>query len=102
MSAPNFRVQAGSSSLQREHETVLSFYRTLSVRIAMLTQDQLDFYHENGYVLAKGLLRPDEAAEYRRECHDLAERLSKHQNMDATWGSAREAVEEAKDTKVLH
>ncbi|HLK55548.1 MAG TPA: phytanoyl-CoA dioxygenase family protein [Chthonomonadaceae bacterium] len=68
----------------------------------MLTTDQLDFYRENGYVLARGLLTPDEAALYRRECHDLAERLSHHEDMDATWGAARAAVAEAKETKILH
>ena len=68
----------------------------------MLSNDQLAFYRENGYVLAEGLLTPEEAADYRRECHDLAERLSKHENMDATWGSARQAVAEAERTVVLH
>ena len=68
----------------------------------MLSNDQLAFYRENGYVLAEGLLTPEEAADYRRECHDLAERLSKHENMDATWGSARQAVAEAEKTVVLH
>ena len=68
----------------------------------MLSQEQLEFYRENGYILVKGLLSPEEAAAYRQETHDLAARLSAHKNMDATWGSAREAVPGAKDTKILH
>lgn len=67
-----------------------------------LTPKQLDFYQDNGYLLVEGLLKPEEAAELRRECHELAERLSAHKNIDATWGSAREAVAEAKDTKIYH
>lgn len=68
----------------------------------MLSEEQKEFYRENGYILVKGLLTPEEAAAYRQETHDLAARLSAHKNMDATWGSAREAVPEAKDTKILH
>src|SRR5512141_1005140 len=76
--------------------------RTLSGGTTMLSAELLAFYRENGYVLVSGLLGPEEAAMYRRECHDLTERLQKYQNMDATWGSAREAVAGASDTKVLH
>ena len=65
----------------------------------MLTPDDLAFYHENGYFVARGLFTPQEAAEMRRECHELAERLGEQHNMDATWGSAREALPNAKDTK---
>jgi len=69
---------------------------------AMLSPEQIEFYRENGYILVKGLLSPEEAALYRQETHDLAARLSAHKNMDATWGSAREAMPEAKDTKIMH
>src|SRR5579862_6060772 len=68
----------------------------------MLTGKQLAFYRDNGYVLVKGLLSRDEAADLRRECHELAARLSAHQNIEATWGSARAAVAEAKNTSILH
>jgi len=68
----------------------------------MLKPEQYDFYQENGYLLVKGLLTAEEAADYRRACHDLSERLAAHENMDATWGAARAAVAEAKDTKILH
>jgi phytanoyl-CoA hydroxylase len=68
----------------------------------MLTSEQQAFYQDNGYLIVKGLLSRAEAAEYRRECHELAERLSAQGNIDATWGSARQAVEGAQDTKILH
>lgn len=68
----------------------------------MLTSEQLDFYRENGYLLVKGLLTREEAARYRQACHALAERLSAQSNIDATWGSAKQAVEGAEKTVVLH
>lgn len=68
----------------------------------MLTHEQLAFYQENGYILVQGLFSPEEAAHLRQECHALAERLSAHRDIDATWGSARTAVAEAKATKILH
>lgn len=67
----------------------------------MLTQEQLAFYHGNGYILVKGLLSREEAAAYRQECHELADRLAAQRNIDATWGSARDAIM-ATDTKILH
>jgi ectoine hydroxylase-related dioxygenase (phytanoyl-CoA dioxygenase family) len=59
----------------------------------MLTPEQFDFYNENGYLLVEGLLSPEEAATLRRETHDLAARLQRHRDIDATWGSARELKE---------
>jgi len=67
----------------------------------MLTADQVAFYQENGYVLVQGMFTKEEAAAYRRECHELMERLSRSRNMDATWGSAR-GIAGAQATKVLH
>ena len=55
----------------------------------MLTGEQLSFYHENGYVLVERMFTPAEAEALRRECHELAARLSAERNIDATWGSAR-------------
>src|SRR5262249_47528884 len=66
------------------------------------TEQQHAFYCDNGYLLVEGLLTKEEAAMYRQECHDLAERLARHENMDATWGSARGGVEGAEDTKIYH
>ncbi len=68
----------------------------------MLSKDQVTFYHENGYLLVEALLSQEEAEFYRRECHELAERLSIDPRIDATWGSAREAMAQAQETKVLH
>src|SRR5690606_25169637 len=68
----------------------------------MLTADQIAFYRENGYLLVKGMFSREECAALRQECHELIERLSAIRSVDATWGSAREAVPEAKDTKLLH
>ena len=68
----------------------------------MLTQEQRDFYRENGYVLVEGLLTRPEAAALREEAHALIERLSAHRNVDATWGSARKAVQGGQETKLLH
>ncbi len=68
----------------------------------MLTPDQRSFYEENGYLLVKGLLSREEAAFLRQETHALAERLAAHRSIDATWASARTAVAEATDTKILH
>lgn len=68
----------------------------------MLTEKQIAFYHENGYLLVEGLLSRSEAAALRQEAHALFERLSYHRNMEATWGSARKTSEQAKETKLLH
>lgn len=68
----------------------------------MIDSDQLGFYRENGYLLVEGMLTKGEAADLRRESHALAERLSAHESIDATWGSARGAVAAAVDTKILH
>lgn len=68
----------------------------------MLTSEQIEFFRENGYILVKGLLTKEEAADLRSETHALAERLARHGSIDATWGSAREAVASAKDTQILH
>jgi ectoine hydroxylase-related dioxygenase (phytanoyl-CoA dioxygenase family) len=68
----------------------------------MLSAEQIAFYRENGYLLVPGLLTPAETSEYRQECHSLAERLSRERNIDATWGSAREAAGGSRDTVILH
>lgn len=68
----------------------------------MLTKEQLTFYQENGYLLVERLLTQGEAEDLRRECHALAQRLSVHADMDATWESARGAVAQAQATKILH
>lgn len=54
----------------------------------MLTDDQIAFYHDQGYLLVKGLLSRPEAAALRAEAHALIERLSAIESVEATWGSA--------------
>src|SRR6266576_2297808 len=71
-------------------------------RISMLTKEQVAFYQEHGYLLVERLLTQQEAQELRQECHALAQRLSIHTDMDATWGSARKAVAQANHTTILH
>jgi len=66
-----------------------------------LSDEQVEYYQQQGYLLLKGLLSRDEAAELRREAHELMERLTRNQAIDATWGSARK-VDEAQATKLLH
>lgn len=69
----------------------------------MLIQAQLDSYHENGYLLVKGLLSKSEAAGYRKECHELVERLAAHKGeVDATWGSARGLDADVPHTAIQH
>ncbi|MBO0783007.1 MAG: phytanoyl-CoA dioxygenase family protein [Ktedonobacteraceae bacterium] len=68
----------------------------------MLNSEQLAFYRENGYILVKQVFSREEAATLRQECHDLAQRLSAHKNIDATWKSARETVSGAAATQILH
>ncbi len=58
----------------------------------MLTPEQRAFYRENGYLLVEGLLTPEEAHVFRRECHELAKRLSAQRDIDATWDSARQGA----------
>lgn len=70
-------------------------------KTTMLTDEQKAFYAENGYVLVPGLLTPDEAAAYRRETHELMERLSAIRSIDATWGSAKDIAGGA-PTQLLH
>jgi ectoine hydroxylase-related dioxygenase (phytanoyl-CoA dioxygenase family) len=68
----------------------------------MLTTEQVEFYNENGYLLVSGVFSAEEAAGLRRETHELAERLQKIRSIDATWGSAREAVADAAKTQIYH
>jgi ectoine hydroxylase-related dioxygenase (phytanoyl-CoA dioxygenase family) len=71
----------------------------------ILSDEQVEHYNEQGFVLAKGLFSPEEAKYLRDETHALAERLMEHRSIDATWGSAREMEEKkgsALKTKLLH
>jgi phytanoyl-CoA hydroxylase len=66
----------------------------------MLTQEQVDFYRENGYLLVEGLFSPEEAAQFRQEAHAIIERLQQVSEVDATWASAREVT--MTKTSLLH
>jgi ectoine hydroxylase-related dioxygenase (phytanoyl-CoA dioxygenase family) len=55
----------------------------------MLTQDQVDFYRENGYLLVEGMFSAEEAAAFRQEAHALIERLQQISSVEATWESAK-------------
>ncbi|MBC8102235.1 MAG: phytanoyl-CoA dioxygenase family protein [Cytophagales bacterium] len=67
----------------------------------MLSDEQKAFYAEKGYVVVPGLLTPEEAAAYRRETHDLMERLSAIRSVNATWGSAKD-IAGGVSTQLLH
>ncbi|MGI8907047.1 MAG: phytanoyl-CoA dioxygenase family protein [Candidatus Sumerlaeaceae bacterium] len=69
----------------------------------MLSQEQINFYRENGYLLVKGLFSKEEARSFRAEAHGIVERMTKRgTDIDATWGSAREAGGERGTTQILH
>src|SRR4028119_2269829 len=68
----------------------------------VLTSAQISSYHDNGYLLAEGLFSPQEAAEFRRESHDLAARWSARYPFNATWDSANEAFGRNKLTHLFH
>ncbi|MBC7529229.1 MAG: phytanoyl-CoA dioxygenase family protein [Chthonomonadaceae bacterium] len=68
-----------------------------------LTDEQLAFYAENGYLVVKGLLNKEEAAHYRAETHALADRLmAKKTEMNAAWKSGQEAVKGSQGTVIYH
>src|SRR5689334_5813194 len=83
-------------------ESKIHWSRPMPDRLNYLTREQLQFYRDNGYVLVKRMFTKAESAMYRQECHELADRLSKHTNIDATWGAARDTVAAAKRTVVQH
>ncbi len=68
----------------------------------MLSQQQIDFFQENGYLLVKGLFSKAEAAQFRQEAHAIIERLSANTSLDATWGAARQTSDDAKKTAIYH
>jgi phytanoyl-CoA hydroxylase len=56
----------------------------------MLSDKQIEFYRENGYLLVPGVFSRHEAAAYREESHRMFGRLAGDAAEDRTWGSARE------------
>ncbi len=72
-----------------------------STRRLVLSDEEVNRYREDGYVLLRGVFPRDEADLFRREAHELIGRLQRRQSVDATWGSARE-IKGAEDTRLLH
>jgi ectoine hydroxylase-related dioxygenase (phytanoyl-CoA dioxygenase family) len=68
----------------------------------MLTEEQLNFYDANGYLLVKGMFSRAEAAALRAEAHDLIQRLSAQRSVEATWGSARQLNPGGQQTVLQH
>ena len=66
----------------------------------MLTEDQKQFFADNGYLLVKGMFTKEEAAALRAEGHALINRIYENEDVDATWGGARQITPEK--TKLLH
>ena len=66
----------------------------------MLSQEQIQFYNDNGYLLVKGVFTKEEAAAFRAEGHALINRIYQTEDVDATWGGARQIT--AVQTKLLH
>lgn len=66
-----------------------------------ITEEQQTFYDTKGYLLVEGLFSSDEAAGFRREAHALIDRISEHDNVEATWGSAL-TVAAGMETKLQH
>lgn len=55
-----------------------------------LSTDQKRFYQDNGYIHLTGVFSADEMRGYRRELHELADRLERTRgDINATWPSVR-------------
>ena len=65
----------------------------------MLTEGQVHDYHQNGFVLVKGLLDRDEAAAMRAETHAVLGRVA--DMADATWKSSA-ALASGRATRLQH
>jgi phytanoyl-CoA hydroxylase len=61
-----------------------------------LSPEEQAFYRENGYVLAKGVFTPEEAAHLRQETHELARRLAEADVSDLRnqgWGAGAKVTD---------
>ncbi|GIX06451.1 MAG: protein involved in biosynthesis of mitomycin antibiotics/polyketide fumonisin [Candidatus Poribacteria bacterium] len=68
-----------------------------------LSPEQIEFYHENGYLLVEGVFTPEEAAYLRDEAHALIMRLMKYRPEGTKfggWGSVKEVTN--LPTELLH
>lgn len=64
-----------------------------------LTDEQIAFYQENGYLLVKGLFTREQAAQYRQAGHELMKRIY-GDSQGGGWGVTKEMSE--KETKLQH
>ncbi len=67
---------------------------------SILSDEQVAFYHENGYLLVKGLFARDEAARYCQAGHDLMERIDAQNQNYGGWESGKALAE--RETKLQH
>src|SRR5207245_8244532 len=65
-------------------------------------EQQRRFYEENGYLLVKGVLSPDECTARRQELHDLSERLRAKKDINATWRGSHLTEEERAKVQIWH
>lgn len=66
----------------------------------ILTDEQIEFFRENGYLLVKGLFTREEAARYRQAGHELMARIYGHSRGGGGWGSSKSLSE--KETVLQH
>jgi len=65
-------------------------------------EEQRRFFEENGFLLVKGVLPPDECAARRAELHDLAARLAEKKDINATWRGSHLSEEERAKLQIWH
>lgn len=61
-----------------------------------LSAEERSFYKDHGYVLAKGVFNPEEAAYFRQEAHELTRRLAAAQVSDVRnegWGAGAKVTD---------
>ena len=66
----------------------------------MINNQQKQFFEDNGYLHIKGVFSTAEAATFRQEAHDLIDRVSVRENVEATWDSAAQLTKEK--TQLFH
>ena len=53
----------------------------------MLTNEQIKFYKDNGYLIVSGIFQPEEVEECVRETDRMFSRVEESgKNLEATWG----------------
>ena len=71
-----------------------------------LSEAELSFYNDNGYLLVKGVFTPAEAAILRREAHDLIERINANPDHEPSyvggWKSAAKVTDRPRELRHCH